>query len=110
MGDDVERHVKAGRTEKNEARGEDPAATAGGIQPPVPSYTDEGGVSDLGVDEPVLPEADADDSPPTGMYAGETEASAAEEDEARRRLEEWFPSTRGDWKDSGAVPENDTDA
>jgi hypothetical protein len=110
MGDEVERHVKAGRTEKNEARAEDPDAPAGGVQPPVPTYTDEGGVSDLGVDEPVLPEADADDSPPTGMYAGETEASAAEEDAVRRRLEERFPTTRGDWKDSGAVPEADAGA
>ena len=82
----------------------------GGVKPPVPSYTDEGGVSDLGVDEPVLPEADEDESPPTGMYAGETAASAAAEDAARDRLEKRFPSTRGDWKDAGAVPEDDADA
>ncbi len=37
---------------------------AEGIELPVPSYTDSGGVSDLGVDEPVVPIPLRGDPPP----------------------------------------------
>ncbi len=107
--DEVERHVKAGRTSKADARAGDE-----GVAPPVGSYTDASGVSDLGVDEPVLPESVEDaevrsDSPPTGMYAGEREADRQEENALRQKLEEKFPGTKGDWKESGAVPDTDPD-
>jgi hypothetical protein len=105
--DDTDDHVEAGRTRVEDARADDPAAPDRGVTPPVPSYTDDGGTSDLGVDEPALPEADPDDSGPTGMFAGETQASRAEEDLFREELEERFPSTRGDWKTSGEVPPDD---
>jgi hypothetical protein len=108
--DDIERHVKAGRTTKDEARAGDP-----GAEPPVGSYTDASGVSDLGVNEPVLPETEADaeaksEASPTGMYAGETDVDRDEEDAVRQKLEETFPETRGAWKESGATPAADRDA
>jgi hypothetical protein len=104
---EIERHVKAGRTTKAAARAGDE-----GTEPPVGSYTDASGVSDLGVDEPVLPASVEDaesrsDTSPTGMYAGETEADRQKEDDFRRTLEERFPGTKGDWKESGAVPDDD---
>jgi hypothetical protein len=43
------------------------------------------------------------------MYAGETEADRQEENALRQKLEEKFPGTKGDWKESGAVPDTDPD-
>jgi len=102
--DDTDDHVRAGRTRVDDARADDPNAPERGETPVVPSYTDDGGTSDLGVDEPALPEADTDNSAPTGMFAGETQVSRAEENLFREELEERFPETRGDWKTSGEVP------
>ena len=110
--DEVRRHVEAGRTPVEEARSSDPAAPDEGATPTPLSFTEKAGVVDLGVEEPVLPEAAPDAtqraaSPPTGMYAGETEADRQAEDAVRERLEERFPNTRGDWKDAGAMPDRD---
>jgi hypothetical protein len=46
---------KRERTTIDEARGQGIGEPEEGIDPAVPSYTDRGDVSDLGVDEPVVP-------------------------------------------------------
>lgn len=46
---------KRERTTVDEAREQGIGEPEEGIDPAVPSYTDRGGVSDLGVDEPVVP-------------------------------------------------------
>ena len=107
--DRVERHVEAGRTTSEEARARDPHAARQGIQPSPLTYTEKAGSVDLGVDEPVLPESEADaeaGSPPTGMRAGETMADRLAEEAVRRTLEDRFRGTQGDWKRSGAVPDD----
>ncbi len=55
MNDDRERIQERERTTIDEARAEGTGESEEGIEPAVPSYTDRGDVSDLGVDEPVVP-------------------------------------------------------
>ena len=99
------------RTTKEEATAEGIGTPEPGVQLPARSYADPSGVADLGVDEPVLsPPLAADDpgpaSTPTGEYAGETEADRQEADQLRHRLEAAFPSTRGNWKEAGHMPDH----
>ncbi len=46
---------KRERTTIEEAREQGIGEPAEGVEPTVPTYTDSGGVSDLGVDEPIVP-------------------------------------------------------
>lgn len=46
---------KRERTTIDEAREQGLGEAEEGVEPTVPTYTDSGGVSDLGVDEPVVP-------------------------------------------------------
>lgn len=55
---------KRSRTTIEEAGKQGIGEPAEGIELPVPSYTDSGGVSDLGVDEPVVPVPLRGDPPP----------------------------------------------
>jgi hypothetical protein len=50
------------RTTIDEARKQGIGTPEEGIEPTVPSYTDPGGVSDLGVDEPVVPKGKQEES------------------------------------------------
>ena len=52
------------RTTIDEAREEGIGKPEGGLEPTVPSYTDTGDVSDLGVEEPIVPRHLQGDSPP----------------------------------------------
>lgn len=54
---------KTQRTTIDEARDEGIGEPEDGLEPTVPSYTDTGDVSDLGVDEPVVPRHLQGDSP-----------------------------------------------
>ena len=55
---------KRERTTIEEAREQGIGEPGDGVEPTVPTYTDSGGVSDLGVDEPVVPgELRGDPSP-----------------------------------------------
>lgn len=63
MSDEKREEVqKRERTTIDEARKQGIGTPEEGIEPTVPSYTDPGGVSDLGVNEPVVPKAKQDDS------------------------------------------------
>lgn len=62
--DDRERIQKRERTTIDEAREQGTGEPEPGIDPAVPSYADPGGVSDLGVDEPVVPPDDRGEDPP----------------------------------------------
>jgi hypothetical protein len=112
---EFERVAEIERTTKEEAQAEGIGHAEQGIELPARSYHDETGVADFGVDEPNLApttrdSGEADPSrDPTGLFAGETEADRREEDEGRKVLEQRFPSTRGRWKESGAVPSTDHD-
>jgi hypothetical protein len=53
--DDKERELERQRITIDRAREQGAGEAEEGIDPVVPSYTDPGGVSDLGVDEPVVP-------------------------------------------------------
>ncbi len=55
---------KRSRTTIEEAGKQGIGEPADGIELPVPSYADSGGVSDLGVDEPVVPIPLRGDPPP----------------------------------------------
>lgn len=55
---------KRSRTTIEEAGKQGIGEPAEGIELPVPSYADSGGVSDLGVDEPVVPIPLRGDPPP----------------------------------------------
>lgn len=59
------------RTTIEEAREQGAGVPESGRDPAVPSYTDPGGVSDLGVDEPVVPRGERGRKPkpaPKGPY------------------------------------------
>ena len=49
-----------------------------GIELPVPSYTDPGGVSDLGVDEPVVPRPIQGNPPPAAEQTAEGDDAVSE--------------------------------
>ena len=53
------------RTMIDEAREEGIGEPEEGIEPTVPSYAETGGVSDLGVDEPIVPRRLRGDPPPS---------------------------------------------
>ncbi|MDQ4100286.1 MAG: hypothetical protein M3121_07285 [Chloroflexota bacterium] len=111
-GRDPERVVETHRTTKGEALSQGIGDAAPGVELAVPSLADETGVVDLGVDEPTpqtMSRAEGRASDPTGTYAGETAADRQKEDEGRETLEERFPRTRGEWKESGAMPKPDHD-
>jgi hypothetical protein len=55
MKDEKERARERQRTTIDDARQQGTGEVEDGIDPVVPSYTDPGGVSDLGADEPVVP-------------------------------------------------------
>ncbi len=55
MNDEKERMRERQRTMIDDARRQGTGEAEEGIDPVVPSYTNPGGVSDLGVDEPVVP-------------------------------------------------------
>ncbi|HEV2127927.1 MAG TPA: hypothetical protein VGR22_04840 [Thermomicrobiales bacterium] len=61
--DDKERVQKRERTTIDEARAEGIGEPEEGIEPAVPTYTDRGDVSDLGVDEPVVPRDERGEKP-----------------------------------------------
>ena len=64
---------KRERTTIDEAREQGIGEPEEGIEPTVPSYTDPGGVSDLGVDEPVVPGPLQGDAPPDSSEDAEGE-------------------------------------
>ncbi len=111
-GRDTERVVETHRATKDDAQSEGIGDAAQGVELAVPTLADETGVVDLGVDEPTpstTPRGEGRASDPTGIYAGETAADRQKEDAGREALEERFPRTRGDWKESGAMPSDDLD-
>jgi hypothetical protein len=58
MSEEKRKEVQAReRTTIDEARQQGIGTPEEGMEPTVPSYTDPGGVSDLGVDEPVVPKS-----------------------------------------------------
>lgn len=70
-GNDDERIEERERTTIEEAREQGTGDQEAGRDPAVPSYTDPGGVSDLGVDEPVVPREERGRKPlpaPRGPY------------------------------------------
>ena len=111
-GRDTERVVETHRATKDDAQSDGIGDAAPGVELAVPSLADETGMVDLGVDEPTpstTPRGEGRASDPTGSYAGETAADRQKEDEGREVLEERFPRTRGEWKESGAMPSDDLD-
>ncbi len=109
---DPERVVETHQATKDDAQSQGIGDTAPGVELAVPSLADETGVVDLGVDEPTpstMPRGEDRASDPTGTYAGETAADRQKEDAGREILEERFPRTRGEWKESGAMPKADRD-
>lgn len=68
--DDIQRRE---RTTIDEARDQGIGEAEDGMDVPVPSYADDGGTSDLGVDEPVVPR------PLRGEPSPEDDASPSED-------------------------------